>query len=119
MPTTPVLVIYAFIFAAFIAGMGGVYRKAGYSFWWCLMPVYNILLLLRIAGKPWWWFFGFVLPIVSLVVQVLSAFSLSERFGKPVVFALGVAFLPFIFLPIIALDNSEYRPEPQSRHHIA
>jgi len=46
------LLIYLAILVAVIAGMWKMFEKAGQPGWGCIVPIYNLLLLLRIAGRP-------------------------------------------------------------------
>ena len=49
-----ILVIYLAIIVLCIAGLWKMYEKAGQPGWGCLIPFYNIYLMCRIAGRPWW-----------------------------------------------------------------
>jgi len=92
-----------------IAGNWKVFEKAGVAGWKCLIPIYNLYLLLVIAGKPWWWLILMFIPIVSVVIYLLAMLSLAERFGKGPLFGVGLFFLPIIFFPLLGFDSSEYR----------
>jgi hypothetical protein len=35
--------------------------------------------------------------------------DIAERFGKDIGFAIGLFFLPFIFIPILGFGSAEYR----------
>lgn len=93
-----------------IASFWKVFEKAGVAGWKSLIPLYNLYLLVTIAGKPWWWFLLLFVPVVSLVILVLLHLALATRFGKGPLFGLGLAFLGFIFFPILAFDKSVYQP---------
>lgn len=86
-----------------------VFTKAGKPGWACLIPIYNIIVLLEIAGKPVWWIILFLIPIVNIVVCILVCIALAQNFGKSTGFALGLAFLPFIFYPILAFGDAQYK----------
>lgn len=85
-----------------------VFAKADQPGWACLLPIYNIIVLLQIAGKPWWWFFLYMVPVVSLVIAILHMIALAESFGKGAGYGVGLAFLGFIFLPLLAFGDAEY-----------
>jgi hypothetical protein len=91
-----------------IAGLWRVFSKAGEPGWTSLVPFWNILVMLRIAGRPQWWILLLFLPIISLIISALMAIDLGKSFGKGTAFGLGLAFLPFIFYPILGFDDSEY-----------
>ncbi len=104
-----VLVVYLLIGLVVVAGMWKVFSKAGKPGWAVLVPIYNIIVLLDIAGKPAWWFVLFLIPIVNAVVAILVSLAIAERFGKGAGFGIGLAFLGFIFYPILGFGSATYR----------
>lgn len=93
-----------------IAAMWKVYEKAGKPGWAAIVPIYNIIVLLDIAGKPWWWILLCLIPIVNIIVLIIVYIDLAKNFGKGVGFALGLIFLPIIFFPILAWGDAQYQP---------
>ena len=91
-----------------IAGMWKVFQKAGKPGWAAIIPIYNIIVLLQITGKPIWWLVLYFIPLVNFVVLVLVCIALARRFGKGVGFAIGLALLPFIFYPILGFGDATY-----------
>ena len=85
-----------------------VFEKAGKPGWAAIIPIYNLVVLLQIVGKPIWWIILFIIPIVSLIVAIIVYVALAKVFGKGVGFALGLIFLGFIFLPILAFGSATY-----------
>ena len=51
--------------------------------WLAWLPVFNMLLMVRIAAKPWWWFLLMFVPIVSLVIWILTWIGIAEARDKP------------------------------------
>lgn len=88
-----------------------IYVKAGQPGWASLIPIYNFIVLLKIAGKPLWWFILLLVPLVNIIIIVILTHQISVRFGHGVGFTLGLLFLPIIFIPILALGSSKYSPE--------
>lgn len=96
-----------------IASVWKVFTKAGQPGWTAIIPIYNTFVLLRIIGKPWWWFIGLLIPLVNFVVAILLCVELAKVFGKGIGFAIGLILLPFIFFPILAFGSATYtRPPP-------
>jgi len=93
----------------YVAAMWKVFEKAGKPGWASIIPIYNAIVILDIAGKPVWWILLYLIPIVNIVVSIMVTHSLSKNFGHDVVFTLGLIFLPFIFWPILAFGDSQYR----------
>ena len=85
-----------------------VFTKAGKPGWACLVPVYNMVVLLEIAGKPLWWFILFFVPIVNVVVGFSTYIGLAHRFGKGTGFGIGLILLSFIFFPMLAFGDARY-----------
>ncbi|MEI6647847.1 MAG: DUF5684 domain-containing protein [bacterium] len=50
-----------------------------------------------------------VIPLVNIVIAILAAIGLANKFGKGGGFAAGLIFLPFIFYPILAFGAAEYQ----------
>ena len=101
--------IYLAIVVLVIAGMWKVFVKAGKPGWACLIPIYNVIVLLEIAGKPLWWIILLFIPLVNLVVLILVSIAVAEKFGKGAGFGLGLAFLPMIFFPLLGFGDAQYR----------
>lgn len=87
-----------------------VYTKAGKPGWAAIIPIYNVIVLLDIVKKPFWWVVLLCIPIVNLIVSLLIYIELAKVFGKEVGFGLGLLFLQFIFMPILAFGDSRYVP---------
>jgi hypothetical protein len=103
--------IFAILFSVLmIAAMWKVFTKAGKPGWAAIVPIYNIIVLLQIAGKPVWWIILFFIPIVSLIIAILTYVALAERFGKGGGFAVGLVLLGPIFFPILGFGSAQYRP---------
>jgi len=96
------------IFIFGLIAMWKVFVKAGEHGWACLIPIYHFIVLLRIAGKPWWWIFLFIIPIVNFVIFIIFSIDVAKNFGKGVGFGLGLAFLAIIFYPILAFGDARY-----------
>lgn len=105
----------------FIAGMWKVFTKAGKPGWASIIPIYNTIVLLEIAGKPAWWFLLLLIPGVNIVIAIMVAIDLARNFGKGTGFGVGLALLPFIFYLILGFGDARYGPaqQPQYGGHYA
>ena len=92
-----------------IAGLWKTFEKAGKPGWGAIIPIYNIILLLEIAGKPIWWVLLFLIPLVNIVIAILVSIDVAKNFGKGPAFGIGLAFLGFIFYPILGFGDAKYR----------
>jgi len=100
--------IYLVIVIGVIAGMWKVFTKAGKPGWACIVPIYNLIVLLEIAGRPIWWIVLMLIPFVNFVVFILIGIDVAKAFGKGTGFGLGLAFLGFIFYPILGFGDATY-----------
>jgi len=106
---SPLPMLFALVFIAIIVvSLWKVFTKAGEPGWASVVPIYNVYVLLRIAGRPGWWVILYFVPIVSIIVSIIVAIDLAKAFGKGTGFGLGLGFLGFIFFPILAFGDAEY-----------
>ena len=100
----------------YIISMWKIFTKAGQPGWAAIVPIYNIIVQLNVQGRPTWWIVWYLIPYVnsvsSCVMLIFTGIDLSKRFGKSGGFAAGIILLPFIFLPILAFNSSQYQAEP-------
>lgn len=92
-----------------IASIWKVYTKAGKPGWASIVPIYNLVVLLEIAGKPLWWFILFFIPLANIVAAIITYIALAERFGKGAGFGIGLALLGPIFFPILGFGSAQYQ----------
>jgi len=105
-------IIWLLVAILVIAGMWKVFTKAGKPGWAAIIPIYNTIVLLQIAGKPIWWIVLLFIPIVNIVIAVMVMISVAKAFGKGTGFALGLLFLSPIFIPILGFSDAQYTGAP-------
>jgi hypothetical protein len=93
---------------AFIAGLWATFVKAGKPGWAAIIPIYNVIVLLDVAGRPLWWIFLFLIPIVNIIVAIVVGTDVARNFGKGTGFGIGLAILGFIFYPILGFGDAVY-----------
>ena len=103
------LIIYFAVIVLLLASMWAVFAKAGKPGWTALIPLYNLISLLEIVGTPWWWLFLMLIPLVNVVFAIWTYNLLSKSFGKSEGFTVGLLLLSFIFLPILAFGEAQYK----------
>ncbi len=102
------MLLYVAIMVLMIVSMWKIFEKAGKPGWACIVPIYNMIILFEIVGKPWWWLLLLFIPIVNIVFAIWTMNLLSKSFGKSEGFTIGLIFLGFIFLPILAFSDATY-----------
>ncbi|HOZ97773.1 MAG TPA: DUF5684 domain-containing protein [Niabella sp.] len=91
-----------------IAALWKIFQKAGYKGWEAIIPIYNIYIITKIVGKPWWWLLLCLVPIVGTIINIWLYNMLSKSFGKTEAFTVGLILLPFIFFPILGFGSAKY-----------
>jgi hypothetical protein len=102
-------VIWLIAYAIAVIPIWVIFTKAGEAGWQALIPIWNTLVMLKIAGKPMWWILLFLIPIVNIVFIILMLHGLSVSFGHGAGFTVGLVFLSLIFYYILAFDSSRYQ----------
>jgi cellulose synthase/poly-beta-1,6-N-acetylglucosamine synthase-like glycosyltransferase len=96
------------VVALFVWVFWRIFEKAGKPGWAAIIPIYNVIVMLEIVGRPWWWLILLLIPVVNIVVGFLLALDMSRSFGHDLAFALGLFFLGLIFYPILAFGSDTY-----------
>jgi len=109
--TIGLIVLVVALIILMVAALWAVFKKAGEPGWAALIPIYNIMVLLKIAGKPMWWVILMLIPFVNIIVLIIAIVGLARNFGKGAGFALGLVFLAPIFYPILAWGDAQYQPQ--------
>jgi len=92
-----------------IISMWIVVKKAGRPGVSQIIPIWNLIELVRIAGKPLWWVILILLvPVANIIMLIMTFHGISKAFGKEAGFTVGLVLLPFIFWPILAFGKAIY-----------
>lgn len=95
-----------------IAGIWKMFEKADQPGWGILVPIYNLILIVRVAGLPEWTFLLLLIPVVNFVAMIIVSLEIRERFSKGVGFTIGLIFLPALFYPLLGFGSDVYLPRP-------
>jgi hypothetical protein len=102
------LLLALVLYLLFTAPWCPVFAKAGKRWWVALLPVINLLVIMRIAARPWWWALLLLVPLVGIGVWTVVCLDVAERFGHGVPFTIGLVFLPFFFALWLGLGPDAY-----------
>ena|ERR1017187_7474870 len=102
-------ICYFAIVILLIVAMWKVFSKAGQPGWACIIPIYNLYVLCKIAGRPGWWVLLMLIPFVNFIILIIIAIDIAKAFGKGVGFGIGLILLPFIFYPILGFGSAQYQ----------
>ena len=67
------------------------------SAWWAFVPIISAFLMLKVARKPLWWFFLFLVPIVNIIVFVVTWVNIAQNCGASGVWGV-LAIIPILNL---------------------
>lgn len=110
-----------------------IFQKAGEGGWKSLIPIYSDYIRYRLAWRPLWFWVSLLLMAASLalnlwggtgdmwtllsmgiggvgtVLRLITHYRLGRVFGRGVLFSLGLALFPPLFIMILGLGGSEYQ----------
>lgn len=86
-----------------------IFEKAGKPGWAAIVPIYNVIVFLQVAGKPEWWIILLIVPVANVIIAIITVIALAEKFGQETGFAIGMLLLPIIFYPMLAFGDSRYQ----------
>ena len=101
-------IVYLALIVFLIATMWKIFTKAGKPGWACIIPIYNVIVLLQIAKRPVWWFLLFLVPVVNFIIIIVVSIDIAKAVGQGAGFGLGLAFLGPIFYPILGFSDAAY-----------
>jgi len=102
------MIIALIISVVAVSGKKKIFVKAGHPGWKSLIPIYDVVLWLEMIGRPWWYVIALFFPGVNAILWIILAFGTARSFGRDILFALGVTFLPFIFIPVLGFGKAKY-----------
>lgn len=96
-----------FIFYVYVGWR--IFEKADQPGWASIIPIYNLVVTLRIVGRPMWWVILFLIPVINLIPLIIVPIDLAKSFGKGTGFGIGLLLLGPIFGPVLALGGATYQ----------
>jgi len=102
----PLLMLAMMVFV--LASVWRVFTKAGKPGWASLIPIYNMVVMLEIVGRPMWWILLMFIPFVNMIVAFILMMDMARSFGKGAGFGLGLFFLGFVFYPVLGFGDAQY-----------
>ena len=92
----------------FLVGMWKTFVKAGQPGWACIVPIYNFIVMMQVAGQPLWMILGLFVPVLNFITLGWIYFNVSKRFGG----GIGTAILLFFGIGwlILGFGAAKYDP---------
>ena len=91
------MIVVVLVLLLMVAAGWKVFEKAGEPGWAILVPIYNVIVMCKIAKKPWWWLLLMCIPYIGLVWSIWIINRIAKAFGKSGGFTVGLIFVGLIF----------------------
>lgn len=119
------LVISLAVLILIIVANWKLFKKAGEKGWKSLIPVYNTITIIKIAGLSPWLILGYfaaAIPVIGVVVclgiTIYIYAKLAQAFGKGAGFTVGLVLLNTIFMMILAFGSAEYQLKKETTDYV-
>ena len=104
-----------FILVLSMIGLWKMFEKAKQPGWAAIVPIYNLVIYMRIIGRPWWWVILMIIPLVNIITSFYVSLDAAKVFGKNKVFGVvGLWMFAFIGTLMIGFGDAKYH-RPKSK----
>ena len=105
------LVLY---FVGTIVGLWFVFKKASIAPWKAVVPLYNLVVWIRLCGKSWRWYVYILIPGINIFVFLLLVQETARVFRRYGFWEqLLAALLPCFYLPWLGLSRETSYVDPR------
>lgn len=93
-----------------IVALWRVFQKASQPGWAAIIPLYNVYIILKIAGRPGWWLILYLIPFVNALVHIVVSIDLAKTFGKSSAFGFfGLWLFSLIGFLVLGFGDAKYQ----------
>jgi hypothetical protein len=86
-----------------------MFKKAHQAGWKVLIPIYNFIVLLKIAGRPWWWLILYFVPLLNLIILLIISLDIAKAFGRSKLFGIfGLFIFSAVGVLILGFGDAKY-----------
>ncbi|MBO4306871.1 MAG: signal peptidase I [Bacteroidales bacterium] len=90
-------------------GLWFIFKKAGVAPWKAIIPIYNIVMWIKVCGKDWKWYIYFLIPAINIFTYLLLVVETAKVFKRDGLGEQTLAVLfPFAYLPYLGLSKLQY-----------
>ncbi|MFQ5453716.1 MAG: DUF5684 domain-containing protein [Candidatus Zixiibacteriota bacterium] len=79
--------------------------------WWSFIPIMNTVLLVKMSGKPMWWFLMLLVPMVNIIAFFVLWVAVAKNCGQSAVWGVMTMIPPISFVAFYILA---YKNKPLS-----
>ncbi len=89
-----------------LLGLMGVFKKAGEEPWKALVPVYNIVVWIKVLQKKWSWYIYWLIPAINVFTFLLMVVETAKSFRRYGFWEQTFAVIfPWLYLPIVGFGK--------------
>ena len=97
------------VIVLWVASLWRIFSKAGQPGWAAIIPIYNLVVFLKVIGRPVWWLVLYLIPVVNIIIAIINAIDLAKSFGKGGAFGFfGLFLFAIIGYPVLAFSGAQY-----------
>lgn len=86
-----------------------LFQKMGRHGWESIIPGYNMFVLFQEVYGNGWRVFMLLIPFYGwIVLPIMLYVELAKRFGKSAGYGVGMFFLGFVFITLLAFGSAKY-----------
>ncbi|MBP5548445.1 MAG: signal peptidase I [Bacteroidales bacterium] len=102
--------LFAFIYLLGpVFGLWFIFKKVNIAPWKSLIPVYNIILWIKVCGKDWKWYIYFLIPAINIFTYLMLVVETAKVFNRHNFWEQTFAVIfPFVYMPFLGLSKLEY-----------
>jgi hypothetical protein len=102
-------------------------KVAHRSPWWAYIPLLNFYHMVELAGKQWYWFILFFIPVINIIAWVLIWVEIAKVRAKSPVWGvlMLIPFVNYIALTVLAsgeggpTETKTYQETPSMRQPVS
>jgi signal peptidase I len=98
----------------FLVGLWFIFKKAGEKPWKSLIPIYNIIVWIKVCGKDWKWYIYFLIPAINVFTFLLLVVETAKCYRRYGFWEQTFAvILPWLYLPYLGLCSKREYTNPK------
>lgn len=107
-------ILLALYFIGPMVGLWFVFKKAGEAPWKALVPLYNIVVWIKVCGKSWRWYIYFLVPALNIFTYLLLVVETAKVFRRyGFLEQLLAVLVPWVYLPIVGMSRKMEYHDPR------
>lgn len=111
-PSAFQVIVSLVLTAIALVSMWKLFEKAGEPGWAAIVPLYSLYVLFKITWGNGWKCLLMLIPLANIVIGIITTIKLAKAFGKSSGYGVGMVFLGFIFMPMLAFSDAQYLGVP-------